>query len=228
MPSMIADNIRSVTQRIAACCEKCGRTADSVQLVAVTKAACVEEMREATAAGIRIFGENRVLDAAVKHRLLEDNAEWHLIGHLQTNKVRDAVGMFSLIHSVDSIKLAQAIDREAARIGKKQDILIQVSTSGEESKFGFAPDELLEFIQKTTTYQNINIKGLMTIAPVAGDPETVRPFFRALRELLGKVNDVLGTKYGILSMGMTDDFEVAIEEGSNIVRIGRAIFSDKK
>lgn len=228
MPAMIADNVRSVRQRIAACCEKCGRTTDGVQLVSVTKTACVEEMREAIAAGVRAFGENRVLDAAAKHRLLADNAEWHLIGHLQTNKVRDAVGIFSLIHSVDSIKLAQAIDREASKIGKRQDVLIQVSTSGEESKFGLASDESIEFIHKIASFSNINIKGLMTIAPAVSDPETVRPYFRALRELLVKVNAVLSTKYGILSMGMTDDFEVAIEEGSNIVRIGRAIFSDKK
>lgn len=221
---MIADNVRSVTQRIAKCCGKCGRAPGSVQLVCVTKAASVDRMREAIEAGVHIFGENRVQDALAKHGAIGDVVKWHLIGHLQTNKVKDAVGIFSLIHSVDSLKLAHAIDKEAARLGKTQEVLVQVNTSAEASKFGIKPEETIDFLKAAALYPNISIRGLMTIAPETKDLETVRPYFRELRGLLEKANAALNTKYTALSMGMTDDFEIAIEEGSNIVRIGRAIF----
>ena len=216
---MIADNLSAVRDRIAKCCEKTGRPADSVRLVAVTKQATVAQMEEAIKAGAVVFGENRVQDAIAKYSAIGSAAEWHLIGHLQTNKVRDAVRIFSLIHSVDSLKLAQAIDKEACKIQKRQKILIQVSTSGEESKFGISPGELPDFIREASDYPNIIIEGLMTIAPAAEDPEAVRPYFRALKELIDK------TDYHTLSMGMTDDFEAAIEEGATLVRVGRAIFS---
>lgn len=225
MPEMIAENLKSVTERIARCCEKIGRSPDSVRLVVVTKTASVAEMEEAAGAGASVFGENRVQDALVKHRAIRDKVEWHLIGHLQTNKVKDAVGIFSLIHSVDSVRLARAIDSEAAKLGKCQDILIQVNTSGEDSKFGIAPGELPGFLKEISAYPNIRVRGLMTIAPEVDDPETARPYFRALRELLtGSGSGAAG--YSMLSMGMTNDFETAIEEGSNLVRVGRAIFND--
>jgi len=224
MPEMIADNIRFVTQRIAKCCDKIGRSPDSVQLVCVTKEASVDEMKQAADAGAKVFGENRVQDALAKYRAIGDIAEWHLIGHLQTNKVKDVVGVFSLIHSVDSLRLVKAIDVEASRIGAPQKILVQVNISGEASKFGIKPEDAISFLKETALYPNIIVKGLMTIAPEVEDPEAVRPYFRALKELLGEINAALSTKYETLSMGMTDDFEIAIEEGSNIVRIGRAIF----
>jgi PLP dependent protein len=160
-----------------------------------------------------------VQDAAAKHRLIGDKAAWHLIGHLQTNKAKDAVKIFDLIHSVDSVHLAQEIDKQAGKLGKVQDILIQVNTSGEESKFGIAPEAAIDLLKAIVIYPNIKIKGFMTIAPEVEDPQTVRPYFRALRELRDKIDSSWS-----LSMGMTNDFEIAIEEGATMVRIGRAIF----
>ena len=225
---MIAENIRSVTRRIAKCCEKIGRSPESVKLVCVTKTASIEEIAEVLNCGLSSLGENRVQDALSKYAAIRNNAEWHLIGHLQTNKAKDAVSIFSLIHSVDSTRLAKEIDEEAGSIGKVQGILIQVNTSGEKSKFGIEPAAAIDFIKDIVVYPNISIKGLMTIAPEVEDPETVRPYFKALRELLHEVNrsQVTSHKLEVLSMGMTNDFEVAIEEGSNMVRIGRAIFGD--
>lgn len=230
---MIADNLKSVTGRIAKCCEKVGRSPDSVKLIAVTKEASISRMNEAIASGVSSFGENRVQDALIKYKAIGDKVEWHLIGHLQTNKVKDAVRIFSLIHSVDSLKLAQIIDKEAARLGKRQSILIQVNTSGEKSKFGISPGDTVKFLKEASLYPNINIEGLMTIAPEAGDPGSLRPYFRALKELLDNTSSIVKSHpdragYSTLSMGMTNDFEIAIEEGSNMVRIGRAIFKDDK
>lgn len=216
---MIAENIIAVTQRIARSCEKSGRPAGSVELICVTKEAAVEQMEDALNAGARIFGENRVQDAISKHRVIGDKAGWHLIGHLQTNKAKDAVKIFDLIHSVDSVHLAREIDKQAGKAGKIQNILMQVNTSGEESKFGVMPEAVADLLKDISIYPNIGIKGLMTIAPEVEDPETVRPYFRALRELRDKINGSWS-----LSMGMTNDFEVAIEEGATMVRVGRAIF----
>lgn len=223
---MIADNLESLRQRIAKCCERIGRSKDDVQLVCVTKKASVNDIREALTAGAAILGENRVQDALLKRRALGDKPIWHLVGHLQTNKAKDAVRIFSLVHSVDSIRLAKSIDREAAKIGKVQDILLQVNTSGESSKFGLEPGEAVDFFKEVVLYPNIKILGLMTIAPEADDPEIIRPCFRALRELRDKINAICDMRYAIriLSMGMTNDFEIAIEEGSNMVRVGAAIF----
>ena len=225
---MIAENIRSVTQRIAKACEKSGHSAADVRLICVTKTASVAEIEEVLSLGARSLGENRVQDALDKYAAIGSRAQWHLIGHLQTNKAKDAVKIFSLIHSVDSMRLAREINKEAARIGKIQDILVQVNTSGEASKFGMAPGEVEEVIKVISIYPNIKICGLMTIAPEVEDPEIVRPYFRALRELKDKINNLKLTTYNLqlLSMGMTNDFEVAIEEGANMVRIGRAIFKE--
>ena len=223
---MIAENIKAITRIITRSCEKSGRPASQVELVCVTKEATVEQMGEALSAGARIFGENRVRDAIAKHNAIGNKASWHLIGHLQTNKVKDAVKIFDLIHSVDSVHLAQEIDKQAGKFGKVQDILVQVNTSGEESKFGVTPEAAIDILKAISLYPNIKIKGLMTIAPEVEDPETVRPFFRALRELRDKMDSLRLTAYSLklLSMGMTNDFEVAIEEGATMVRIGRAIF----
>lgn len=224
---MIADNLKNVTLRISRSCEKAGRLQSSVKLVCVTKKAGIDQIEEIIGLGFKDLGENRIQDAFVKYRSIGDKVAWHLIGHLQINKVRDAVKIFSLIHSVDSIRLAKAISEEAKRIGKRQDVLIQVNTSGEESKFGIMPDEVLQFFKEAALYPNINISGLMTIAPEAGDPENVRPFFRRLREIKEEINNLKLTTYNLqLSMGMTNDFEVAIEEGATMVRIGRAIFGE--
>ena len=224
---MIADNIKSVRQRIARSCEKVGRSPGDITLVCVTKEAGVPQIEDALAAGAKDLGENRVQELAAKHKAIGNRAAWHLVGHLQTNKVKDAVRIAALIHSVDSIRLAEAINKEAGRISKVQDILIQVNTSGEKTKFGLAPADVADFIIKVSTiYNNISIKGLMTIAPEVADPEIVRPYFRKLRELSDEINASRFTLHAsrILSMGMTNDFEIATEEGSTMVRVGRAIF----
>jgi len=223
---MIASNIESVRQRIAKACSNSGRSIDDVRLVCVTKEATCADAKQVLGLGVRDLGENRVQELVLKYNDIGDKAVWHLIGHLQTNKVRDVVKIASLIHSVDSEKIAKEIDKEAAKINKIQGVLIQVNISGEETKFGIDPGEVSEFFKKITLYRNINIKGLMTIAPESEDPERARPHFRALRELKDKLNSLNITQHplAILSMGMTGDFEVAIEEGSNMIRVGRAIF----
>lgn len=224
---MIADNLRDVTLRISKCCENSGRPPSSVKLICVTKEADTGQIEEILGLGVKDVGENRVQDAVIKYGTIGDKVIWHLIGHLQTNKVKDAIRIFSLIHSVDSIRLANEISKEAKKTGKTQDILIQVNTSGEESKFGIAPDEAAKFFKEVSLYPNINILGLMTIAPEVDDPEKVRPYFRKLRELRDELkNYQLSAMNYELSMGMTNDFEVAIEEGATMVRIGRAIFKN--
>ncbi|MDD3905299.1 MAG: YggS family pyridoxal phosphate-dependent enzyme [Candidatus Omnitrophica bacterium] len=235
---MIASNIESVTRRISNACEKSGRQSAEVQLICVTKTASIEEIEEVLGLGAKALGENRVQDAVSKHRIIGDRAQWHLIGHLQTNKAKDAVKIFSLIHSVDSSRLAAEISAQALKIGKVQDILIQVNVSGEASKFGIEPTAVEGLIKEISLYPNINIKGFMTIAPDTDDPERSRPYFKALRELrdriiisgpcLGAGSSLRKPGLEILSMGMSGDFEVAIEEGSNMVRVGRAIFEGHK
>jgi pyridoxal phosphate enzyme (YggS family) len=223
---MIAENLKAVTQRISRSCEKSGRPADAVKLICVTKEANLSEIEEVLALGVKDIGENRVQDALIKYKAIGGRAVWHLIGHLQTNKVKDAVGISSLVHSVDSLRLAEAIDREAKRAGKVQDVLIQVNTSGQASKFGIPKDEVRPFFERAALYPNISVLGLMTMAPEVDDPEKARPCFRALRELRDELQNLqLATINYELSMGMTNDFEVAIEEGSTMVRVGRAIFS---
>jgi len=224
--TMIAENLKAVTQRISRSCDKSGRPKDAVKLVCVTKEATLSEIEEVLALGVKDIGENRVQDALVKYKAIGNRAIWHLIGHLQTNKVKDAVKIFSLIHSVDSVRLAREIDAQAKRIDKIQDILIQVNASGEASKFGVAPDEASKLFKEVALSPNISISGLMTIAPEVDDPEKARPCFRKLREIGEMLAEILDTRYEIrdLSMGMTNDFEVAIEEGSTMVRVGRAIF----
>lgn len=224
---MIADNLKSVTQRIARCCERSGRPESAVKLVCVTKEADIEDIQTAMLAGVTDVGENRVQDAVSKYEAIGDRVVWHLIGHLQTNKAKDAVRIFSLIHSVDSIRIAEAIDKEASKIGKVQDVLVQVNVSGEGTKFGIPPDEVEGLLEESSFYPNINIKGFMTIAPYTDVPETARQYFKALREIRDRARALRGEKYEELSMGMTGDFEVAVEEGSTIVRVGRAIFDPK-
>lgn len=225
---MIDDNLKAVRERITRCCEKCGRSAEDIRLVCVTKEADISQIEAVLKLGVKDLGENRVQELRLKYKVIGTRAAWHLVGHLQTNKVRDTVRIAALIHSADSIRLAAEIDKEAGRIGKVQDILIQVNTSGEKTKFGVAARDVMGFIKESAAYHNISVKGLMTIAPEVDDSETVRPCFRKLRELLGVINERRTTdgERRILSMGMSNDFEIAIEEGSTMVRIGRAIFDD--
>jgi pyridoxal phosphate enzyme (YggS family) len=222
---MIADNLRNVTERMARASERSERPESAVKLVCVTKEADVEDIQTAILAGVTDIGENRVQDAVSKYKAIGDRAAWHLIGHLQTNKARDAVRIFSLIHSVDSVRAAEAIDKEASKIGKVQSVLLQVNVSGEATKFGLRPEDVDGILEECGLYPNIDIKGFMTIAPEAGGADSARRYFRQLRQLRDRMNETRGAGYRALSMGMTNDFEAAIEEGSTIVRIGRAIFA---
>jgi len=222
--NMIAQSAQLVKNRIISVCSKINKSPSEITIIAVSKNRALREIKEVIDAGISDIGENRVQEALLKFSKLP-TVKWHMIGHLQENKAKDAVRIFDLIHSVDSESLAIEIDKQAAKIKKVQDILIQVNTSGEESKFGLRLNEVAEVILKIRPLENVAIKGLMTIAPLVNDPEKVRLYFRSLRELREKLlnlNIVNSTM--LLSMGMSDDFEVAIEEGADIIRIGRAIY----
>jgi pyridoxal phosphate enzyme (YggS family) len=229
---MIKDNISKVKQRIVLACSKINQDPGRITLIAVTKGRSVGKIEESINSGITDIGENKVQEAIAKYDKLSamgyrlSAIKWHMVGHLQTNKVKESVRIFDLIQSVDSLRLAQEINKQAAKINKIQDILIEVKTSSEESKFGLKPDEAFRVAGDIATFSNINIKGLMTIAPLLGDPGETRQYFKILRELRDKINKsaILNHELQILSMGMTDDFEVAVEEGANMVRIGRAIF----
>jgi len=229
---MIKENVSRIRQRILKVCSKINQDPGKITIIAVSKGRSLEQVKEAIDAGISDIGENKVQEAVSKYnelyakRYTLNAIEWHMVGHLQTNKVKDAVKIFDLIQSIDSMRLAEEIDKEAAKINKIQDILIEIKTSPEESKFGLKADEAIKVITGLTKFKNINIKGLMTIAPIVDNPEKTRPYFRMLRELRNMINGsaVMGYELGVLSMGMTDDFEIALEEGSNMVRLGRAIF----
>jgi pyridoxal phosphate enzyme (YggS family) len=225
---MVERNILEVKQRIQKVCNSIAVDPSTITIVAVSKNRTPEEIKQVIKAGISDIGENRVQEAVSKYTALKDmpSIRWHMVGHLQTNKVKEAVKIFDLIQSVDSLRLAEEINKQAGKINKIQDILIEVKTSSEPTKFGIEPDKVLGFLKEIVNFKNLKIKGLMTIAPYFADPEKTRPFFRILRQLKEKINqqDELSLKLEILSMGMSNDFEIAIQEGSNMLRIGRAIF----
>jgi hypothetical protein len=228
---MLKDNIAKVKERIASACLRAKRSPPEIKIVAVSKGRPVEDIIEVVTCGITDIGENRVQEAALKHsdKRLAISAtpiRWHMAGSLQTNKVKEAVRIFDLIQSVDSLYLAKEIDKQAAKINKIQNILIEIKTSPEPTKFGLNPDEAIGVIKEIGKLKNISIKGLMTIALLTDAPEKARPYFRMLREFRDKIKNygLRSCELPILSMGMTDDFEVAIEEGADMVRIGRAIF----
>ncbi len=225
MPS-IEENLRIVRQRIAAACARCGRDPRGVTLVAVTKTVTDAEVAELYRLGVRDFGENRVADGlSRKNGLAAADARWHLIGHLQRNKAADALaGGFLRIHSVESAKLISVLDKECGKLGVQAQILLEVNVSGEESKYGVAPDGAEALAAQAVQCPNLTVAGLMTMAPFTDDPETARPFFRRLAELRDGLAGRLGVPLPHLSMGMTGDFEVAIEEGATLVRVGTALF----
>ena len=219
---MIKGNLAKVRARIRQAAERARRDPGAIKLVVVTKEAEIEQIREAVEAGIADIGENRVREARIKRKLLNSHIlTWHMVGHLQSNKAKVAVKMFSVIHSIDSARLGAAIDKEAAKSGKIQDILIEVNTSGETNKFGVKPEELGGFLEEERHLKHVNILGLMTMAPFVDDAEKARPHFKKLKELADTY------KLKELSMGMTQDFEVAVEEGATMVRVGSAIFKNK-
>jgi pyridoxal phosphate enzyme (YggS family) len=221
---MVRENIVRIKERIISACFRVNRDPSGIKIVAVSKGRGVLDIKEALASGLVDIGENRIQETLDKFNKLKAEVsgpeiQWHMIGHLQKNKVKDAVGIFQLIHSVDSLVLAEEINKRAAKINKIQDILLEVKTSPETTKSGLGPDKVKEAIGEISRLKNINIKGLMTIAPLVNHPEEARSYFKKLRELRESMNAAY-----ILSMGMTDDFEVAIEEGADIIRIGRGIF----
>lgn len=217
---------QEVLERIKDAAASIGKSAGDIKLVAVTKNVLVERLFEGWNLGIKVFGENRVQEAMEKYPLLPKGISWHMVGYLQTNKVKQAVAMFDLIHSVDRMQLAEEINKRAAQIGKVQDVLIQVNTSGEVSKSGVAPDDAVVLAKEVSAFSNLCVKGLMTIGPLEGGEQETRKCFRCLKsffdELANRETEHLQMKY--LSMGMTQDFEIAIQEGSNMVRIGSGIF----
>lgn len=220
----LAENLEAVHARIAAACARAGRAPDAVRLLAVSKTYGPDAVRAAAAAGQRWFGENRVQEAAAKIPECPGNLAWHLIGHLQSNKAALAARLFDWVHSVDSAKLLETLDRHAAEAGRTLRALVQVNVSGERSKSGLAPAAVPDVLALAPRLRNVQIAGLMTIPPLAADPETARPFFRKLRKLRGEWAAATGLDLAELSMGMTHDLEVAIEEGATVVRVGTGIF----
>lgn len=217
----LAARLAAVRARIAAASARGGRRPDEVTLVAVSKGVPVERVRAALASGITELGENRVQEAGPKIDALGRGARWHLVGHLQGNKAARAAALFDVIHSVDSARLLEALDARAVR---PLDVLLQVNVAREPQKSGVAPEALPELVRGAAALHLVRIVGLMTIAPLGADPARVRAVFRRLRELRGEAGRLLGAPLPHLSMGMSDDFELAVEEGATIVRIGRAIF----
>jgi hypothetical protein len=227
---MIKDNLQRVGQRIETAAVHCGRDPQSVRLVAVSKTVAAERVREVVNAGATILGENYVQEARDKIESLADcDVAWHFIGHLQSNKAKYAVKLFDLIHSVDSLKLAREIDKQASKIDKVQPILVQVNIAEEATKSGITEDETPDLVREISRLENVALKGLMTMPPYFNAPEKVRPFFKALRQLRDRIQAtaIPGVSLDELSMGMTGDFESAIEEGATLVRIGTAIFGER-
>lgn len=224
-------NLISVQQRIERSAKQCGRDPKTIRLVAVGKTQTADRVREAICAGATIIGENYIQEAREKFDQLADlEVQWHFIGHLQSNKAKYAVRMFALIHSVDSIKLAKELNKQARKIGKRQSILVQVNIGCEPSKSGLAEKEAAEHIVRIADMENLHIRGLMTMPPFFDDPEKARPYFAALRRLRDSLasNAGLSPDFKELSMGMTGDFEAAIQEGATLVRIGTALFGARR
>ena len=224
---MIKENLHIVKEKIARAAEKSGRKADEITLVAVSKTEPIRLIEEAFSYGVTDFGENKAQEFRDKYEILGDKVNWHFIGHLQTNKVKYVVGKARLIHSVDSLKLAGAVNERAAKLGLVQNVLLELNTSGEESKFGIRSEDDLEKIAEfCVAAENLNLLGLMTMAPFTDKADVIRKSFANLREAKGRLENK-GFRLPELSMGMTNDYEIAIEEGATIVRIGTAIFGER-
>lgn len=223
----LADNLASIEQRISAACARAGRDRSSVLLLAVSKGMPPELIREAADCGLSVFGESKVQEAKLKISMCPGRLRWQMIGHLQSNKCRDAVHCFEMIQSVDSLALAQEINKQADKQAKTMPVLLEVNLAGESTKFGFKADQVLENLDAINALPKIEIHGLMMIAPWTPDAEKVRPLFRQLRELKTRCEERLGAPLPHLSMGMSGDFEVAIAEGATIVRIGTSLFGSR-
>jgi len=224
----IESNIKAIKEHIQRAAERAGRKAGDVKLVAVTKTVPVERIKEAVAAGLTTLGENRVQEAEAKIASLKDSGvEWHLIGHLQSNKAKEAVRLFNCIQSVDSLRLAQILEREAEKLGKKLPVLLEVNVGGEASKFGVKPEEAQALLEGARSFKFVSFQGLMTVVPQVSEPQQARPYFKTTKSLRDDLEKRLSIKLPILSMGMTEDFEVAVEEGATLVRVGRGVFGER-
>ena len=228
--SMIEENWDRLWERINEVCHHSGRHPEEIKVVAVAKTIPVEMVKEAVDCGITEIGENRVQEAKGKYDAIGKSAHWHLVGHLQTNKVKAALEIFELIHSLDSMKLANEISSRAERINKEARVLLQVNTSAEESKYGLEPEKVVEFAEQIANLPNLNVEGLMTIGPFTEEDTLIRRSFRELRRLFEelKAASIPNVDMEILSMGMSADYEIALQEGANMLRIGTSIFGPRK
>jgi len=229
----IAEHIRRVEERIATAAHRAGRNPREISLMAVTKTVSPQRILEAYEAGVRLFGENRVQEFAGKAQVLADlrDTEWHMIGHLQSNKSRTATELFQAVDSVDSLRLSERLNSAAKELGKRMPVLIEINIGGEQAKSGVAPDspELEQMLAAAPSCDHLQIRGLMAVPPYSDDPEQSRPFFRRMRELRDAIaaRKLPAVQMGTLSIGMSHDFEVAVEEGSTCVRVGTAIFGSR-
>lgn len=226
---MLKENLEQVQKNVCAACEKAGRNRNEVTLIAVSKTKPVEMLQEIYDCDVRDFGENKVQEMCDKMEVLPEDIHWHMIGHLQTNKVKYIVGKIALIHSVDSLKLANEIQKQAAKRDVTVDILVEVNIAEEESKFGIHKEETIELVREIAKLPNIRIKGLMTIAPFVENAEDNRLYFREIRQLSVDIKNqnIDNVSMDVLSMGMTGDYMVAIEEGATLVRVGTGIFGER-
>ena len=226
---MLARNLQDVETKIQGACQRAGRNRDEITLIAVSKTKPTEMLAEIYQEGVRDFGENKVQELTDKYEQLPKDINWHMIGHLQRNKVKYIVDKVKLIHSVDSLRLAEAIEQEAAKKNVVVDVLIEVNVAEEESKFGLSEEEVIHLVKQVAQLPHVRIKGLMTVAPYVVDSEENRPFFRKIKQLSVDINNqnIDNVSMNILSMGMTGDYMVAIEEGATMVRVGTGIFGER-
>ena len=226
---MIQENIKLVEENIKKACEKVGRDVNEVTLIAVSKTKPYTAIEEALPTGVKDYGENKVQELCDKYEILPKDIKWHMIGHLQRNKVKYLVGKASLIHSVDSIRLAEQIEKEYAKADEIANILIEVNMAQEESKFGITSEETEQLVREIAKFPHIRIKGLMTIAPYTDNPESNRVYFRNMKKLSVDIENknIDNVSMSVLSMGMTGDYQVAVEEGATLVRVGTGIFGER-
>jgi len=226
---MLKENLANVEKNIEQACKNAGRSRDEVTLIAVSKTKPVEMLQEIYDENIRDFGENKVQELCSKMEQLPSDIRWHMIGHLQRNKVKYIIDKVSMVHSVDSVRLAEAIEKEAAKKDICMPVLIEVNVAGEESKFGLSVEEVLPFLEEISSYEHLQVKGLMTIAPFVANPEENREVFQKLKKLSVDIaaKNINNVNMSVLSMGMTNDYQVAVEEGATMVRVGTGIFGER-
>jgi len=226
---MLKDQLNFVEEEIVKACNRSNRNRNEVTLIAVSKTKPVETLQEAYNLGVRVFGENKVQELVDKYDTLPNDIHWHMIGHLQRNKVKYIIDKVDYIHSLESVRLAEAIEKEAAKHNIIIRVLIEVNVAGEESKFGLTPEEVPAFVEEISKFPHLKVMGLMTIAPFVENPEENRPVFKALKKLSVDIagKNIDNVSMNVLSMGMTNDYQVAIEEGATMVRVGTGIFGER-